>query len=310
MNVIEIPETGKRIEYPSTWEECSPSQVQYIFREADRLLTGDIDPLEFRIRIFYHLAGIIHQKKHQHKERLLTEEQQRIKYENIIRASETVGFMFQKQGNQLIFKFDCIRNLIPRLKINHRVLHGPAEAFFNITFGEYRVAYDYYIRFVRDHDENDLNNLCSVLYRPARSGTWNDDIRIEFNPYECYRQAKLFHKVAPEVRSFIVSWFGACDNYFKTGQIEIDGRLISLAPLFRNADSETNGVPDADTGELGLTGILMSVADNGTFGPVSEVEKTNLYTVLLKLYQWHLEHKRLEKIYNKHGKLETIPELL
>ena len=49
MNVIEIPETGKRIEYPSTWEECTPSQVQYIFREADRLLTGDIDPLEFII---------------------------------------------------------------------------------------------------------------------------------------------------------------------------------------------------------------------------------------------------------------------
>ena len=70
MNVIEILETSKRIEYPSTWEECSPSQVQYIFREADRLLTGDIDSLEFRIRIFYHLAGIIRQKKHQHKERL------------------------------------------------------------------------------------------------------------------------------------------------------------------------------------------------------------------------------------------------
>lgn len=64
------------------------------------------------------------------------------------------------------------------------------------------------------------------------------------------------------------------------------------------------GVPEADAGELGLTGILMGVADNGTFGPVAEVERTNLYTVLLKLYQWHLEHKRLEKIYNKHGKSE------
>lgn len=304
MNVIEIPEVGKKVEYPSAWEECNPRQIQYIFREAARLISGETDLIEFRIRVFYYLAGIVRKHCHERKEQLLSDEQRMIKYDNIIRASETVGFMFQEKEHQLVFEFDCVRNLIPRIKIKHQLFYGPSEALFNITFGEYRVAYDYYIRFAREHEEHDLNNLCAVLYRPARSGAWDDDIRETFNPHECVRRAKMFKKVAYELRFFIFSWFSACDNYFKTEQIEIDGRLISLSPLFRKTDEDTEGVPEADAGELGLTGILMGVADNGTFGPVAEVERTNLYTVLLKLYQWHLEHKRLEKIYNKHGKSE------
>lgn len=304
MNIIEIPESEKRIEYPSAWEECTPGQMQYVFREALRLINGMIEPLEFRIRVFYHLAGIIRKQHHQRKENLLTSEQQVIKFGNIIRLSETIGFMFRERENQLVFEFDCVRNLLPRVKIKRQLFYGPSDALFNITFGEYRVAYDYFVRFIREHDVCDLNNLCAVLYRPARSGPWDDDVREPFNPHGCVRRAKLFEKVAYETRFFIFSWFSACDNYFKTGQIEIDGRLISLAPLFRTTEEDIIDVPDADSGELGLTGILMSVADNGTFGTVAEVEKTNLYTVLLKLYQWHLEHKRLEKIYNKHGKSE------
>lgn len=304
MNVIEIPEAGKKVEYPSAWEECNSGQLQYIFLQAGKLLSGEIDLPEFRIRVFYHLAGIRRKQKHERKELLMSRQQCLIKYDNITRAAATVDFVFQEQEGQLVFEFDCVKNLLPKIKIKRKTLYGPADALFNISFGEYRVAYDFYCRFVRDRQESDLNNLCAILYRPAKTGKWDDDIRVAFNPHECIRRANLFRKVPYELRMLIFSWFAACDNYFKSGQIEIDGRLISLSPLFRKTDEDTVGVPDADAGELGLTGILMSVADNGTFGPVAEVERTNLYTVLLKLYQWHLEHKRLEKIYNKHGKSE------
>lgn len=304
MNVLEIPEAGKKVVYPSSWEECNPEQLQYIFLQAGKLLNGEIELSEFRIRVFYHLAGIRRKQVHERREKLLIRQQRLVKYDNITRAARTVDFVFREQDGQLIFEFGCVRNLLPELRIKRRKFYGPADALFNISFGEYRVAYDYYGRFIRCRQESDLNNLCAVLYRPAQSGKWDDDIRTAFNPHECIRRAALFGNVSYELRILIFSWFAACDNYFKTEQIEIDGRLISLAPLFRKAEQETDVVPDADSGELGLTGILMSVADNGTFGPLAEVEKTNLYTVLLKLYQWHLEHKRLEKIYNKHGKSE------
>ena len=63
-------------------------------------------------------------------------------------------------------------------------------------------------------------------------GTWNDDIGLNLIPMNVADKAKLFHKVAPEYGLLLSLGFGACDNYFKTGQIEIDGRLISLAHLF------------------------------------------------------------------------------
>ena len=33
------------------------------------------------------------------------------------------------------------------------------------------------------------------------------------------------------------------------------------------------------------------------FGTVEEVKRTNLYSVLLRLYLWYLDNKRLEKMY-------------
>lgn len=304
MNVIEIPQLGKKVEYPSSWEECDAEQLQYIFRQAGKLISGGTDLLEFRISVFYHLAGIGRKQKHNRKESFMSEEQLLQKFDNIVRAATTVDFVFQERDGQLLFEFDCVRNLIPEIQIQEQVFYGPSDVLFNISFGEYRVAYDYYGRFVRTQDEDALNGLCAVLYRPARSGEWDDDIREVFNPHVCAKRKELFNEVPYELRSVILAWFSACDNYFKTGELEVDGRLISLAPLFKKSGNEIDGVPVEDAGELGLTGILMSIADNGTFGPASEVEKTNLYTVLLKLYHWHLEHKRQEKIYSKYGKSE------
>ena len=77
------------------------------------------------------------------------------------------------------------------------------------------------------------------------------------------------------------------------------GRAISLGVLFRQEDKaveEESGDPG-----LGLTGILLGLAENGAFGTIEEVKRTNLYTVMLRLYLWHLENERLEKMY-KDGK--------
>ena len=41
MNVIEIPEAGKRVEYPSTWEELNRGQLLFIVRQALLLMAGE-----------------------------------------------------------------------------------------------------------------------------------------------------------------------------------------------------------------------------------------------------------------------------
>lgn len=297
MNVIEIPEAGKRIEYPSAWEELKRRELLFITREALLLMAGEISVLEFKVRVFYFLAGIKRKQRHNRKDRYLTSEEMERKYGNVVLAAETVNFVFS--GNEeegLVFDFNCVENILPTVRIGWRVYHGPAGALLNLTFGEYMVAYDFYRRYMMDKGERDLNALCAVLYRPG-GGRGGDDVREVFDVNRCVGRARMFSRLSFEERFVILSWFSACDNYFKSGDIEVDGREISLGVLFRQEDKakdEEGGDPG-----LGLTGILMGVAENGAFGTIEEVKRTNLYTVMLRLYLWYLENKRLEKIYGK-----------
>lgn len=295
MNVIEIPVTGKKIEYPSSWEECSQEQLRYIFREALLLIAGERDLQEFKIRIFYFLAGIRRKQKHNKKDKLLTKREQEQKYWNVIRAAETVMFMFSERDGQTVFDYNCLQNMFPEVRIRRKKFYGPKSALFNITFGEYRVAYDYFRTFIDEQDETALDRLCAVLYRPVRSGKIDDDIRTDFNPNECARAATRFKRLPVEIKHIIFSWFAACDNYLKSGDIKIEGRTINLRCLFK----QEGGGDDAG---LGLTGILMGIADTGTFGTMQEVDRTNLYTVMLRLYLWHQENERLKKLYKKNDK--------
>lgn len=299
MNTIEIPEIRKKVAYPASWDECNREQIRFIFRQVLRLIGGNIGMTEFKIRVLYFLTGIKRKKRHERKEKMLTEEQLAQKYLNVVMAADTINFMFQEQSGQQLFEYNRIGNVIPVIRRGMKRVYGPSEALFNITFGEYIVAFDFFRRYVEHKDENDLNKLCAVLYRARRKGKMDNDIRVEFNANECVRRARWWRRVALVDRFIIYSWFAACDNFFKTGDIEVDGNRISFRGLFKQSGGDELGEKD-----LGLTGVLMSVAESGTFGTLEDVNRTNLYTVLLKLYHWHLEHKRMEQKNNKNGKTE------
>ncbi|WP_303181737.1 hypothetical protein [uncultured Butyricimonas sp.] len=299
MNMIEIPEAGKKVVYPASWGECNRSQIRFIFRQALQLIGGNIGMTEFKIRVLYFLAGMKREKRHERKERMLTGEQLARKYLNVVMAADTIDFMFREQKGQQLFEYNRVGNVIPVIRGGMKRVYGPSEALFNITFGEYMVAFDFFRHYVEHKDENSLNKLCAVLYRPKRRGKIDNDIRVEFNANESVRRAKWWRRVSLVDRFIIYSWFAACDNFFKTGDIEVDGNRISFRGLFKQAGGDELGEKD-----IGLTGVLMSVAESGTFGTLEDVNRTNLYTVLLKLYHWHLEHKRIEQKSKKDGKTE------
>lgn len=298
MNTIEIPEVGKKVEFPSSWDECNLVQIRFIFKQVLRLLGGDIGMAEFKIRVLYFLTGIKRKKRHEKKEKMMMEEQLVQKYLNVVIAADTIDFIFREQNGQQLFEYSRVGNVMPVIRKRLSRMFGPAEALFNMTFGEYMVAFDFFRRYVDHKDVNDLNKLCAVLYRPKRSGKVDNDIRVEFNANECVRRAKWWRRIPLEDKYIIYSWFSSCDNFFKTGEIEVDGQRISFRGLFKQVGGNEFGERD-----LGLTGILLSVAESGTFGTLEDVNRTNLYTVLLKLYHWYLEHKQMEQK-TKNGKTE------
>ena len=98
MNVIEIPESGKRVEYPSCWEELNRKQLLFIVRLGLRLMAGEVSVLEFKVRVFYFLTGIKRKQRHNREERYLTREEMERKYGNIVLAAETVD-VYKRQWN-------------------------------------------------------------------------------------------------------------------------------------------------------------------------------------------------------------------
>lgn len=293
MNTLEIPSLGKQIHYPSCWEECTTDQVLYIFRLAPSLLAGKMSRLDFLLAVFLKLSGIpvLHPDL---ADRMLSAEQRIQKYENIYQACQTIDFMFEKQDDRFLFNYTCLSPQLPLLRSGIRKLYPPATALFNLSFGEYRVAADMFAAY-KNNDSSAGDKLCAVLYRPVH-GKYKE--RLAFDVNECmYRAGKL--RLLPEVKMYVAAWFDCCDKYIKTGDIQLEGRIYNLSCLFSAAVAE-DATDDTDKeGNLGLMGIKLALAESGTFGSMEDVDKANLYDVLLKLYQWYRDNEKLTN-HDKH----------
>ena len=98
---------------------------------------------------------------------------------------------------------------------------------------------------------------------------------------------------------YVATWFGACDRYIKTEDLVIEGRRINLSCLFTKATGTDDGDEDvSNDGNLGLLGIQLALAESGTFGDMDGVDRANLYTVLIKLYQWKKENDKTKRLYD------------
>lgn len=289
---IEAFENGHMADIPENWDECTPEQLRFIFTQVADLLSGNITMDEFKVGVFIHLAGIKIRKISGLHDKMLTREQHEQKYSTIARlANLATEWMFVKEGKTIRFDYAAIRNPMPDIRCGLFKYHGPEHLFADVTFGEYRVAYDYYTRYLSSQDPMDLSCLISALYRKNRKRPFSATKSIE--------HANRFSRLSPIDRQIICSWFGAADHFIKTSDLCVDGRIINFTPLFKQ-DKQASALDD-DYGApapLGITGILIAVADSGTFGTAAQVEATPLIDILLKLYHWHCESRRLKQKYN------------
>ncbi len=300
MNIVEIPEINKSCRYPSEWGEMTKEQILFVMKQALFLVTGQIQLMDFKVKVLYYLMGIKRTEKHNKKDaKYLTEEQREQKYDNIARLLPTIDFMFTEHEGKPVFNYDCVKNLVPQIKVpGIGKIYGPAEALLNCTFGEYMAAFEYFRLFREEREEVYINNLCSVLYRPWIKGykkllkdpNYKGEIREPFNRELSGRRSDKFNSVPAHVKYAIFIFFGACDNYIKSAELIVDGKTINLGELFKS-----EGNDDAKNDELGLTAIMYNIADSGTFGPIEGVNEANLYDILLKMYCAKKESDKLKK---------------
>lgn len=173
-----------------------------------------------------------------------------------VAARISVGFLLEQEPPRL--NFNSTVNLLPE----YQGSKGPGDWLNGMTFGEFIQC----------------STLMGVLTgAPEDESTYNEIARIMYHLPEGTEADVLlkFHCVA---------LFGAVWRAIQAGPIEINGSPIDFSIIFK-----PSGAKKADD-KTGWTGVTFEVASAGLFGNVSEVERADLWAVLLYLYKCKFEY--------------------
>lgn len=263
---------GKIIEIPEMWEELTPAQFKYLLKSvfkmmANRSITTDdvlhdfSDYLLGRRKIVYPVQ----------KERYLS---------LVHNIAEKLGWIFRIEDDQVILNFETTQNLLPYL----RKLLGPQSHGSDFRFGEYRTAVEYYNKFTKEHNPIFLNCLVGILYRKPNKNIsdvhFDGNYRQPFNQHLIGQYAKQVKNIPEHLKWGVYLWFGYFCKYIIEGTFIIEGNEVSFSSIFGHGSSEPASKKE---NSIGMTAVLFSLADNGTFGTAKETDETELFKVLLKL---------------------------
>lgn len=302
MHSIEIPDINFKVEIPSEVSELDPEQAAYVMEQVMLLQAGKVSIEQYRINTASFFLNLKISGKYlflNGKKKRTIQEQEYIDTinENVFRIAETMDSFFipGEDKHSLVFNYNTTKNLIPKIGR----YYGPAQALSDCTFYEYKEAHIRFVEFSKSHDENALNELAAVLYRPMKRFhfilkhlPWYDGQRrrkltSKTNQRYFEKRAKKMARVPYHLRFAIFMFFRACEEFIFIGKPVIDGQEIDLNVLYQGASS-SKGKPD-----IGLTGILFSLAETNVFGNVEQTANTNLYDILARLYQLKVSYDKL-----------------
>jgi hypothetical protein len=232
----------------------------------------------------------------------MSKEERENAHAEIYRLGELCESFFEEiehQGQKSkSFNLNFTRNFIPTIC---GIYHGPQNAMQDVTFCEYRHAHRYYAAYLESRDENDLNHLIAVLYRPAKKGLtfrrffagFDGQIRVPFtsryNPVILEARVKDIARLPMAIRYGIFLFFSGCERFLVNGSVKVDGKTIEFSSIYDQRDNEPSGA------DIGLTGILYSLAETHVFGSIEETDNQNLYDIMLRLYQLVSQSKAMEQ---------------
>ena len=290
MHSLEI--NHKTYLFASKLEELTKKEYLYLLQLAFIEQSGHIKMADFRTFLIYRLLHIRKTCRYY----LMSDEKQYLIHENIISLAATLDSFFESKiidgKESIVLRLDTFKNLIP----SYDGLIGPADALTNCSFFVYKEAFNYFLNYAINHDENDLNRMIATLYRPQvnflrfrklRSkwdGSAQQPLTPDSNPDIFNKRVRKISKWPAYVKTGIELYFSACVDYLRTGRPTIDGAEIDFSILYSsNKETGPSGI--------GITGLLYSLAESKVFGNIYETSNTNLYDVLVRLYQLKLDYE-------------------
>ena len=285
MTSIEIYENGKKVEIPSSWSEVPAKTIRKIFRIHDRVLKSPRGSLlEFNVKVLYLLMGI--------RPSLKVLLHPGDAPENVYRLCEqTLGFLFNEDGDKAHLSFDDVRNPMPRAGC----LHGPADLLQDLSFGEFRQAAMSMQQFFKGSDISDLDYCIAILYRRKRGKVNRAGRRASpVGSRSFLADLRRVRRMSAWRKNLVMMWFSACLKYLQTQKLILNGEEVDMAALFAD--------PKGEKSTLSYTwnDLLIQVAREQSIGNMERVDEEPLFSILALMWSNFKESKRNEKASKTH----------
>lgn len=170
------------------------------------------------------------------------------RYLLLAQLAETLSWQWKVTDNLIELTYDSTVNLIS--KIGKYI--GPKSHGADLTFFQFRKGITIAQEYDATSDPECLVQLAALLY-PGSQGRFQRYI--------------LFG---------IYAWFAYFTQFVFSGTFIIEGKEVCFAPLFESSEEDKED-------NLGLSGILFSVAESGVFGTATDVDKIEVLQILLKM---------------------------
>lgn len=270
MIAVEIPSKNKFLYMPENLAECDNKQYADFAKLLWMAQEKQIDYNQLCYLAVYPLLNLKKSKKKSPE-----------KLENIIRLSECVDNFFDKDedGNFTGIKLEFTKNYLPEYRLFHKYV-GPEDGFNDVTFGQYIDGLDEYIYYSKTGDLKSLRMLFSIFYL-KKGESYNYRVAKK-------RASGIFRYVDIRHLYGFFLFFSSMQTYVLQGEIMVMGNPIDLSIIFM---PDEKGFESSIPG-TGFRSIITDMAESQVFGPYKGVEKTNLWVVLVRLYE--LKKKELD----------------
>lgn len=286
MTILEIPETGRKFYVPSNLGECDRQQYIDICELMYRFNTAKIDYTTFANQAIYKLLNLMPAKKY--KSEAIEQE----KNANISILSGIMLEYFEARENdetKTVIKQDYVHNHIPFVQPLWKKYYGPTNEFRNISFGEYTDAINLFLEYEKTRNEAYLPIIMAIFYRKKRKfhllkklfGKHSKDVREPYNSDTVDKRVKVFEGLTMGEKYGFYLFLASFHKYLTQCKLRLNGNEINIGYLFKEPSKKvvTSNLPG-----IGLKSIEYQISESGVFGTNQEVRATNLWEILIRLY--------------------------
>lgn len=270
MITIQVPEKNKFFYMPENLSECNGKQFADLSKLVWMAKEKEITYENMRVLAVYPLLNLKQSKRESSE-----------KSENIYRLSLYLDNFFDKDKDGIFtnIKLDFINNHLPKYRL-FSTYYGPEDGFGNVTFGQYLDGLEEYIYYSNTGDLNALRILFSIFYLKK-----NEKYNYKNAKYKAKR---IFRFVDIRHLYGFYLFFSSMQTYVLGGEISVMGNDVDLSIIYQSDEKFESQIPGT-----GMRSVLSELAESQVFGPYQGVEETNMWRVLVRLYE--LKKKELDE---------------